>query len=350
MDAAPFWPEGKTPMPETVLVTAKEYAKGAAVFDEAQAFKVLAVDAEEEALADAVRSSGARAVIVGVERYSDALYRALEESAGGRESLIARFGVGHDSVDKALARRRGIVVCNTPGVLDISVAEHAIWLMGTLARNVALLDRGFREGEFTASAGIELHGRRLGILGFGRIGRRVAAMAHAGFGMRVLAADTLGVAQLEEQECQCFDELSARYGLESYGANAEDVLRECDVLSVHLAAVADTRHFVNAQRLALMKPSALLVNTARGMVLDEEALYDALSQGRLAGAALDVFETEPYQPRVPAKDLRTLPNTVLTPHIGSNTLEANNRMAVASLSNVEHFFAGRLELISRVDG
>lgn len=336
-------------MPETVLVTAKEYDKGAAVFGEAKTFNLLAADAGEDALADAVRSTGARVVIVGVERYSDALYRALEESAGGKAALIARFGVGHDGVDKALARRRSIVVCNTPGVLDISVAEHAMWLIGTLARNVALLDGQLRHGKFAAGAGIELHGRRLGILGFGRIGRRVAAMAHAGFGMRVVAADTLSIRQLEEQENQPFDELRTRYGLESYGADAEEALRECDVLSIHLAAVAETRHFVNAQRLALMKPSALLVNTARGMVLDEEALYDALAEGRLAGAGLDVFETEPYQPSVASKDLRTLPNTVLTPHIASNTLEANKRMAAASLSNVEHFLADRLDLVSRVD-
>jgi len=129
----------------------------------------------------------------------------------------------------------------------------------------------------------------------------------------------------------------------------ESVFRRADVVSVHLPANAETRHFLNAHRIGLMKPSAMLVNTARGMVLDEAALFDALASGRLAGAALDVYENEPYKPASPDKDLRRLKNIVLTPHIGSNTHEANERMARACVANVSRFFAGRMGELTRVD-
>src|SRR6185369_6808421 len=117
----------------------------------------------------------------------------------------------------------------------------------------------------------------------------------------------------------------------------------------HLPAIPATRHFMNASRLALMKPSSALINTARGWVLDEVALYDALVAKRIAGAALDVFEHEPYRPVAADKDLRTLPNVVLTPHIGSNTREANNRMAAMCLANIGHFFNGRLDRVTQVN-
>ncbi len=129
---------------------------------------------------------------------------------------------------------------------------------------------------------------------------------------------------------------------------AEELFRESDVISIHLPSNADTRHFINETRLSWMKPTAVLINTARGAVLDEAALYDALAARRLAGAALDVFEIEPYQPVAPGKDLRTLDNVVMTPHIGSNTREANRRMAEMCLENVRHFLAGELKQLTRV--
>ncbi|MBM3892249.1 MAG: hypothetical protein FJ388_24295, partial [Verrucomicrobia bacterium] len=238
-------------------------------------------------------------------------------------------------------RQHGIVVTNTPGVLDVSVAEHALWLMGCLARRISRLEARLRAGEFAADAGMELRGKTLGILGFGAIGRRVAAIAHLGFGMKIIACDCIPAAQLGQALSAC--------GVERYTNDVQELFRAADIVSVHLPANASTQRFINAERLAWLKPGAMLVNTARGAVLDEEALYDALVAGRLAGAALDVFEAEPYRPARPDKDLRKLENVVLTPHIGSNTREANQRMGEAALANVRAFLAGRLDQLSRVD-
>jgi len=291
-------------MNEPVLVTEREFRKAEELFVAAGCEPA---PAEEERLAEALRRRGARIAIVGVAPYRGPLYEAV---AGG---LIARFGVGHDNINKTLARQHDIIVTNTPGALDASVAELAVWLMGCAARP--------RSG----GVGIELRGKTLGILGFGNIGKRVAHIAEQGLGMNVLACD-LGPGFVSDEE----------------------LFRRSDVVSIHLPSNPATRRYVNATRLSWMKPTALLVNTARGAVLDEAALYDALVARRLAGAALDVFEIEPYQPVVPGKDLRTLDNVVMTPHIGSNTREANRRMAEMCLENVRHFLVGELTRLTRV--
>jgi lactate dehydrogenase-like 2-hydroxyacid dehydrogenase len=337
-------------MPEIVLVTQKEFSKGEKVFRSAPDLNFQAAPAEEQALAQAALAAKCRAVVLGVERYVGPLYAALGKTGGPRGAIIARFGVGHDGVDKALARQHNAAVTNTPGALDISVAEHTIWLMGCLARNVSAMEARFRAGEFPSQTGAELGGKTLGIVGLGAIGRRVAAMARFGLGMKVFASG-------RRPESELGKELSA-LGVDRYTNDPDAVFREADVVSIHLPSNAQTRHFVNAQRLALMKSSAFLVNTARGAVLDEAALYDALAAHKLAGAALDVYEKEPYLPasgevslRGPAsldKDLRSLKNVVLTPHIGSNTHEANERIARACVANVSHFFAGRMNELTRV--
>ncbi|MBI5687890.1 MAG: hypothetical protein HZC54_22695 [Verrucomicrobia bacterium] len=323
---------------ETVLVTELEFRKAESVFCEAEDLRCEPAAADESALAEAVAAHGARAVIVGVAPYRGPLYEMLGKKKG---AIIARFGVGHDSVNKPLARQHGIVVTNTPGVLDVSVAEHALWLMGCLARKVSRLEARMRAGEFAGEVGMELRGKTLGVLGFGAIGRRVASIAHFGFGMKVMACDQIPPEKMAEA--------IAANGVERYTTDAEELLRQADFISVHLPVVPSTQRFINATRLAWLKPGAMLVNTARGAVLDEEALYDALAAGRLAGAGLDVFEREPYVPAHPGKDLRKLENVVLTPHVGSNTREANRRMAEASLENVRCFLAGKLDKLARVD-
>lgn len=333
--------------PGLVLVTETEYRKGNDVFS-AAGMKVESAAEEEADLAAAVRTRGCRAVIVGVRPYRQQLYEALAEVAGDAGAIIARFGVGHDGIDKQQAVVRGIRVTNTPGVLDQSVAEHTLWLMGALARHLPSSDAALRSGTFRSAAGIALGGRLLGIVGFGGIGRRVAAMAHFGLGMRVLAADCRSAECLAKDSNMPRSQILARWGLDDYTTDAERVFREADVVSIHLPAVPETRHFVNAQRLEQMRPTALLVNTARGSIVDEGALFNALAADRIAGAALDVFQQEPYVPADPAKDLRRLANVVLTPHIGSNTREANRRMAEASLANVQHFLAGRFEALTLV--
>ena len=220
--------------------------------------------------------------------------------------------------------------------------------MGNLSRHVAYLDARMRNGVFAGETGSELRGKLLGVLGFGPIGRIVARLAHFGFGMRVWVLGASTVEQLQIRERRNLADIQAAYGLEQYMSDADSLLPECDFVSVHLPATPTTRHFINTARLKLFKPGALLVNTARGSLVDEAALYDALSNGALAGAALDVFAREPYEPMAPGKDLRRLANVLLTPHIGSNTREANQRMAEACLASVEHFFAGNLGLLKQV--
>jgi len=336
-------------MAEVVLVTDLEYAKAEAFFQAQTDVAIVAAPFAEEPLAEAVRRHRARAVILGAKPYQGPLYEALGAVAGPGGSILARFGVGHDGVDKALARQHRIVVTNTPGVLDASVAEHAMWLLGSLARHVARLDARTRAGQFAGETGVELAGRTLGVIGFGNIGRRVAAMAHFGFGMRVLAADSRSASQLEAAEGRPLEAILSAYGVDRYSTDCDAVLGEVDAVSIHLPATAATNRFVDARRLGLMKPTAVLVNTARGTVIDEAALYDALAAGQLAGAGLDVFAQEPYQPVAPDKDLRRLENVVLTPHVGSNTREANLRMAQSALTNVRHFLAGQMDRLARVD-
>ncbi len=321
---------------EIILIDEGVYTKGESVFRAATDVDCVQTPAAEAALAAAVLEQGTRAVIVGTKPYTGPLYEALGKKAS---TLIARFGVGHDSINKDLARRHGILVTNTPGVLDVSVAEHTVGLLCSLARHIAATHADMRDGKFAPQTGLELHGKTLGILGFGNIGRRVAASAHFGLGMEVIACDQVAApANL------------AALGVARYTNDAEECFRQSDAISIHLPALASTQKFINAARLAWLKPTALLINTARGAVLDEVALFEALAAGRLAGAALDVFEREPYVPAQPDKDLRTLANVVLTPHIGSNTREANVRMAEGALENVRHFLAGRLDLLNRVAG
>lgn len=334
-------------MSELVLVTQTEFKKGEAVFRAAEGVRMEPAPHDERGLADAVRARKCRAVIVGVQRYRKELYESLAAVAGGRPALIARFGVGHDSVDKAEARRLGILVTNTPGALDTGVAEHAMWLIGNLVRHVGRLDSLFHAGEYAPQTGSELNGRVLAVIGFGAIGRRVATAARFGFGMRVVAVGARPKKSLAQGSLHP-DGFLAKHGADRYTTDWNDALAEADVVSLHLPITPATRHIVNAELLARMKPGSLLVNTARGGIVDEAALFDALTSGRLAGAALDVFENEPYVPVLPDKDLRKLPNTVLTPHVGSNTLESNERMARSCVEAVSRFIAddvARLPLV-----
>ncbi len=327
-------------MPETLLVTHSEYQKAKNVFEQADGLCVLPVAGEESVLASAIRRHRCRAVIVGVTPYVGPLYESLASVAGRQGAIIARFGVGHDGIDKTLAAEGNITVTNTPGVLDQSVAEHTLWLLGNLAKRVSVAQQRLFDGNFCSPAGMEVTGKTLGIVGFGAIGRRVAAMAHFGFAMKVLGAGREDVKQLQCRMGKSLETIKAEYGLAEYTCDVDQVFRRADVVSLHLAANAETQDFVDRQRLGMMKPGALLINTARGSVVDEDALFDALATRQIAGAALDVFQREPYVPLSADKDLRTLPSVVLTPHIGSNTKEANRRTAEAALGNVKRFFAG----------
>jgi len=335
-------------MAEMIRITESEIVKAEALFCAENEFDVCSAPDDEAELAGCIRKDGCRAIILGTNRYTGELYEALGENGGPGGAIIARFGVGTDGVDKTLAKKHRILVTNTPGVLDQSVAEHTIALLGALARNLSRLDAEFRAGQFAPATGIELAGKRLAVIGFGAIGRKVARIASAGFGMKILAADSLPGELLEKHLNKAPDNIKTEFGLQCYTSDVSGVLKEADLVSIHLPATSETQGFFNKRRFDEMKPSSLLINTSRGALINEADLYDALISGRLAGAALDVFKAEPYRPVSPEKDLRTLDNVLLTPHVASNTRECNARMAEMCLTNIHHFFAGRLDKLTRV--
>jgi len=303
-----------------VVVTELEYRKGQAVFTPAEDLEIIPGPADEDALANLVGEKKAFAVIAGVDKYQGPLYRALPP--GG---LIARFGVGYDGVDLKQAAEKGVLVANTPGTLDTAVAEHTVFLAGAVLRKIGRSDRKMRQSGWEAQVGLELQGKIWLIVGLGAIGKMVSRIVSAGFNGRVFACEPLPVDAAEARQ---------KYGVEKVSADFRELAPAADIVSLHLPSSRETYHYLDAEKLRLLKPSAVLVNTSRGPLVDENALYQALSSGRLSAAALDVFETEPYRPIDPEQDLRRLDNTVLTCHIASSTVEACRRMAERALHNV----------------
>jgi len=247
-----------------------------------------------------------------------------------RARIVAQFGVGYDNIDVRAAAALGVVVTNTPGVLTEDTADATLLLILAAARRASEGARELRAGAWTGwrpthNLGIRVSGKTLGIVGFGRIGRAVADRARLGFGMRVLAWSR-----------SLTDAGAAAAGVTRVG-DLDEMLAQCDVVSVHVPSTPDTRRLIDGARLAAMRPGAVFVNTARGDVVDEAALIDALRAGRLAAAGLDVFDGEPAID--PA--LLALPNAVLLPHIGSATIEGRTAMGLLAVANLDAFFAGR---------
>lgn len=299
-----------------VAVTEMEYDKAELVFTSAEGLECLPAPAIEDELAEAVKAMGAEHVVVGVSRYKNELYDALPK--GG---VIARFGVGHDSIDKAKATEAGLLCTNTPNVLNDSVAEHTLALMMAAARHIPALTKDAKVGSWFTRLGIELRGKRLAVVGCGPIGCHVGRMAHFGFGMSVVG-------------CELRDMDLGYLGFERVYREFDKAVAGADFVSLHLPSTQHTQHFLNEERFRQLSQGAWLVNTARGAVVDENALFDALASGHLAGAALDVFENEPYAPVTITKDLRTLKNVIMTPHVASSTQEACNRMALRAMANI----------------
>ncbi|MDO4707656.1 MAG: NAD(P)-dependent oxidoreductase [Porphyromonadaceae bacterium] len=256
---------------------------------------------------------------------------------GNRLHLVANYAVGYNNIDIAAARQLGIAVTNTPLSVIEPTAELAMALMLSCSRRTAELDRALRSSNGKLGLGrlgmmgMDLYGQTLGIVGYGNIGAAVARRAKA-FGMKVLYYKRTRLSQDEETE----------RGI-TY-ATLADLLKASDVVSLHTPYSPQTHHQIDARALALMKPSALLINTARGSIVDEDALIAALSSGGIAGAGLDVFEDSD----VPRSALLDLPNVVLTPHVGTQTYEARCRMVHELVDNVLGFLAGSPN-ISRVD-
>jgi phosphoglycerate dehydrogenase-like enzyme len=249
---------------------------------------------------------GCVGLIVGVDPVTT---RVLE---AGPLRVVVKYGSGMDNIDLEAAQMLGVRVSSTPGANARSVAELAVALLLALARNVATHDREVRARSWKRITGIELAGKRLGIIGYGAIGREVARIAQQGLEMQVVARDPL----LEDADVPLVP--------------LAELLATSDAVSLHLPLTRETRRMLGAAELAAMKPSAFLVNTARGGLVDEEALADALRSGRLAGAALDGFEDEPLGD----SPLRELDNVVLSPHAGAATEDAVLRTAARAVDQL----------------
>jgi len=247
--------------------------------------------------------------IAGVDTIDQAVIRAADQLR-----VIARYGVGVDAIDLEAARQAGIVVCNTPGANSASVAELAIGLMLSLARNLPVAFQATKGGEWPRLSGLTLEGKTIGLIGFGAIGQQVARRL-SGFSCAILAYDPLiKQAPPELPNVQV--------------VSSDEVIRRADFISLHCALTAETKSLVDARFLAQMKPGSFLINTARGELIDEGALFDALHDGKLRGAALDVFTHQP-----PGKEhpLLGLPQVIATPHMGAHTDSATNAMGWMAL-------------------
>jgi D-3-phosphoglycerate dehydrogenase len=336
-------------MKRPIVCTEAQYKKAKVNFRRYGAhYEWISCPEEEEVLAARVREKNACIAVVGTYPYRGQLYQALRESAGQGPALIARHGVGYDSLDLNLCEHHNIMVTITPGTLDRSVAEHAIALMLSLVRDIPALDRSMREDRFIPVTGVEVSGKTLGVAGFGKIGKRVAVIASSGLAMNVLAFDSLPLAEQLDREGISEAEFRTKYGLQAYLTDYRRFAESVDILSIHLPATDQTRGLFDAERLATLKPTSYLINTSRGALIDEDALYLALAGGNLKAAALDVFLNEPYAPLSPDRDLRQLPNVILTPHVASNTLEANFRVQQNILKNIDNFLRGRYTEMTRV--
>jgi D-3-phosphoglycerate dehydrogenase len=254
---------------------------------------------------------GADAAIVGMVPMTA---RVLENAPGLK--VVSTHGTGVDHIDLDAAAKLGMIVANCPETNNQAVADLTIGLMICVSRQIPILDQDVRDGKWEHYRGSELWKKTLGLAGLGSIGRAVAKRA-LGFDMQVLAYDPY----VDEQQAQAIG-----VNMTSF----EEVIASADFLSLHAALTEETRHMIGKRELERMKPSAFLINTARGGLVDEEALYQALTEGQIAGAALDVFVHEPPW----GSPLLQLDNVVVTPHIGAHTKEAIKRMGIMAAQNV----------------
>ncbi len=255
--------------------------------------------------------------------------RAVLDAVGPRLKIVANWGVGYNNIDADYAAQKGIMVTNTPDVLTETTADLSWAILMAVARRVVEADVYLRAGQFQgfkpfAMLGADVWGKTLGIIGCGRIGQAVGRRAQ-GFGMRVLYHNRKRLDKETESA------LGAHY------MEIDALLKESDFVSLNVPLTEETHHLIDARRLSLMKPSAFLVNTTRGPVVDEQALLTALLEKQIAGAALDVFEKEPAV----TPGLTELPNVVLTPHIGSGSWETRTAMAYVSVRNIIAALAGQ---------
>ena len=310
-------------MPDKVLVTREIPEAGLRPLEDSDLTVLSEAPPERDDLLEAVR--GAAGVLSNVTEKIDAEFM---DAAGDGLKIIANMAVGYDNVDVDAADERGIVVTNTPGVLDETTADTAFLLLLAAARRLGESERTLRAGDWKwwgpkLFVGVDVWGKKLGIVGMGRIGEAVARRGK-GFGMEILYHNR---SRKEDAE----RELDARY------ADLDELLETADFVSIHTPLTEETRHLIGPDELERMKPSAVLVNTSRGPVVDEGALAEALANGRIFAAGLDVYENEPQV----HPDLLKLENAILAPHIGSGSRETRDRMSVLAAENIVAVLSGR---------
>lgn len=264
-----------------------------------------------------------------VTTVTDPVPAAVFAAHGRRVRIVANYGVGVDRIDLDAARAAGVVVTNTPGVLTDCTADLTLGLILMTMRRLGEGERLLRAGEWTGwrpthHLGRRVSGKTLGIIGMGRIGQAVAARARYGFGMSILYASRTPLAPQIEAD------------LGAVRCDVDELLERSDIVTLHVPATAETIGMLDARRLGLMRPEAVLINTARGSLVDETALAAVLASGRLAAAGLDVFSREPEIPSA----LLDLDNVVLLPHLGSATDETRTAMGMMVADNLEAFFRG----------
>ena len=267
----------------------------------------------------------------------DQITREVLEAAGDNLKIVAHYAVGYDSIDVEAASEMGIYVSNTPGDLTESVAEHSMALMLAVGRKIVQADAFTTAGEYKfwdplIFLGPVFRGKTLGLVGFGRIGQHFARIAKGGFNMRILYND---VKRNEEAE----SEIGATF------TSLDDLFEMSDVVSIHVPLLPSTKHLITSREIKKMKPTAYIINTARGPIIDEDGLAMALEENWIAGAGIDVYEEEP---KIHPK-LKELDNVVLTPHIGSATREARIEMARMAADNTVEVLANKNPPLNQVN-
>jgi D-3-phosphoglycerate dehydrogenase len=248
--------------------------------------------------------------------------------ASPKLKVISKTGVGVDNIDVSAATEKGILICNVPGVNSISVAEHTVALILAVVKDLLVMDKAVRKGEWSkrySSTSVELKQKTLGIIGLGSIGRKVVTICQS-FQMKILVYDPYLVSSTS-------DKLSI-----DLVSNLEELFKKSDVISIHVPYNEKTHHLVNSSLLKMIKKGAVLINTSRGQIIDEKALFEALKDGPLAAAGLDVFEEEPVNISNP---LLTLENVILTPHSAALTKECSARIAVEAAQAVIDVLNGK---------
>ena len=304
-----------------ILVSDPLSDEGLKILKEVQDFQVdVKTDLKPDGLKEIIKNYDALVVRSATKVNKDII------AAADNLKVIGRAGVGLDNVDLEAATQKGIIVMNTPGGNTISTAEHTMSMIMALSRNIPQASSSTKKGEWKRSKfmGVELYGKTLGIVGFGRIGKEVAKRCLS-FGMRILAYDPF-----------LSKEVAESIGVEVH--ELKDVLEAADYITVHTPLTDETKHMISSEEFAIMKKGVRIINCARGGIIDEQALVAAIKEGKVAAAALDVFEQEPVSPD---NELLKLDNVVTTPHLGASTEEAQVNVAIEVAEIVRDALLGR---------